>query len=368
MILLLHILVMVLTAAGAWWLSGYDSKVTGEDTRRDVTRRLIRCGITVALVELAFASLLRWWLYRDGISGFVYIAVAVPLALTWVGCLSELFARVLQRLMFPEDNREADLGATQRALDQIARLASDGKKQEAIRLCQELRDSGDASDLALETMLARLGVQSPDKGPGRSKPLNEADQLIGEARFNEAEAKLAALLKNEPSDQAAALMLMRLYAQGLGELDKANAVLESIAKEPHVPPAFIDYARRSLAEWSGAREHENSETGAERLDSVRTSSDGTTASAQPTDLSVDEMLARGYLGSAIEVLEQQLKQRPGDFDLSLKLAEAHGRYCGNIGRAAKLIEHMEANPAFSSEQVRQARAKLAEWKARQPSP
>ena len=144
-ILLLHIVMMALTAAAAWWLSGYDTKLTGEDKPSDRLRRGVRSGITVLLVEVAFSSLLRWWRYRDQTSGYVYLAVALPLGLTWASCLSEICARGFQRLVFPEDHSEADLGESRRSMDRITRLIQEGRREEAIDLCQQLRASGSAS-------------------------------------------------------------------------------------------------------------------------------------------------------------------------------------------------------------------------------
>ena len=50
--ILAHLIVLALTALVAWWLSGYDTKVTGENKKEDRIRRAIRCGITLFLVEI----------------------------------------------------------------------------------------------------------------------------------------------------------------------------------------------------------------------------------------------------------------------------------------------------------------------------
>src|SRR5204863_1247774 len=82
-----------------------------------------------------------------------------------------------------------------------------------------------------------------------------------------------------------------------------------------------------------------------------------TKSASP-----DELLAAGHLSSAIEILENKIRIQPQDFDTWLKLAEAHAAYCRDFLRASKIIDRIAANPAFSSEQIRLAKAKLKEWR------
>ena len=82
--------------------------------------------------------------------------------------------------------------------------------------------------------------------------------------------------------------------------------------------------------------------------------------------SVDELLAGGHLGTAIEILEHKIKEQPGDFDLRLKLAEAHGRHSGNIHRAEKIVLQIESNHGFSAEQIQIAKARLKEWREAKP--
>jgi hypothetical protein len=78
--------------------------------------------------------------------------------------------------------------------------------------------------------------------------------------------------------------------------------------------------------------------------------------------SIDELLANGYLGTAIEILEQKAVEQPGNFDLQLKLAEAYGLHSGNLQRAKKIIETLENKSCFSAEQMQVAKAKLDEWR------
>jgi tetratricopeptide (TPR) repeat protein len=334
-----NIALLAFTAFVSWWLSGYDTKVTGENEREDFIRRAVRCGITLFLVELAFLGLWRYWRYDDRAGGMLYLMTSLPLAIIWCGCISELFVSGFQWLIDPEDHREFDPHKSRRDLDTIASLIKNGRKEEAIQLCQMLKESGDVSILALETLLEHLGVRQDNiKTP---KPLIEAYRLRSEGRLNEAEAILNSLLMQNPSNVDAALMLIRLYTQDMHRSDKAYDVLRSIEQQPNVPRPHVEFARRSIDEWTNPRPKE------------------VVVEIQPE--SIDELVAHGYFGTAIEILEQKIKEQPQDFDLCLKLAEMHGQYCGNIKRAEKIIQQIKTNSAFSPEQIQQAKTKLKEW-------
>ena len=73
------------------------------------------------------------------------------------------------------------------------------------------------------------------------------------------------------------------------------------------------------------------------------------------------------MGSAIEILERSVKERPQDFDLRLQLAEAYGKYCCNLKHAQEIVAKIEADPTFSRQRVEEAKAKLKAWQARQPN-
>jgi thioredoxin-like negative regulator of GroEL len=77
--------------------------------------------------------------------------------------------------------------------------------------------------------------------------------------------------------------------------------------------------------------------------------------------SIEEMLAKGYFGTVIEILEKQVAEKPDNFDAWMKLAEVQGRHCANLRAAEKLVRQIEINPAFNAEQVAQARTRLNEW-------
>jgi hypothetical protein len=78
---------------------------------------------------------------------------------------------------------------------------------------------------------------------------------------------------------------------------------------------------------------------------------------------VDEFLAQGSFGTAIEMLEEQIGTQPGDFELQLKLAEVYAVHCKNMMRAEKIIGQIERSAKFSPQQIATARVKLKEWHA-----
>lgn len=336
-----NFVVLSLALATSWKLSGYDSKVTGENEWADFIRRAVRCGVSLVLVELAFCSLWQYWRYNDAASGVGYLVFMVPLAFLWVGCLAEMGTRVIHGLIDPEDRRPFDPGRHRRDLDLLAALVQRGRKEEAIQLCQRLKESGDVSVATLDTLLEHLGVKS-DRVQ-KPRPLIEAFRLRGQGRLNDAESLLKSLLAKNPADVDAALMLMRLHVQDMKRSDKAHEVLQALEQQPHVAPDHIEFARRSIDEWSQSGPKEE------------------VAEARPE--SVEELLAKGYFGTAIEVLEQKTREQPADFDLWLKLAETHARHFGNIKRAEKIIHQLEANSVFSPEQIQLAGARLKEWRA-----
>jgi predicted Zn-dependent protease len=223
----------------------------------------------------------------------------------------------------------------------IGGLIRSGRKTEAIQLCESLKASGEMDLTTLELTLEHLGV--PQATAKKSSPLTTADQLRRQGKFNEAELLLSSLLAKNPRNLDAAMILVRLYAQDLRELGKAREVLRALEQQPHVPADHIEFARRSLVEWN------------------RPQPPPEKVPAPPE--SVDELLAAKCFGTAIEVLEQKIQEQPQDFDLWLKLAEAHGRYCGNIKRAEKIVEQMKNSFAFDAGQIQAATSRLGEWRA-----
>jgi tetratricopeptide (TPR) repeat protein len=331
--IILNIILLSVAAAIAWWLSGFDSRVTGENTKADLTLRILRCVVSFVLATIFFSE--------PSILGLLVLPVSI--GLLWCGCLSELLSHGFRRLMDSDGRSVFDANESARNLDMVASLLKSGRHSEAAQLCATLKESGDANILVMETLLARSGVRF--ENVRKPKPLTEAYRLRSEGKFDEAAAVLNSLLAENPSNVDAALMLMRLYAQDLKRSDKAAEVLRALEQQPHIPPGHIDYAQRSIHDWGRPK----------RAPEVV---------ALPE--SVDELLACGYLGTAIEILEQKVKERPNDFDSRLKLAEAHGLHSGNVQRAGKIVEKMESENNFGAEQIQIAKDKLKEWRDAKP--
>jgi tetratricopeptide (TPR) repeat protein len=338
--IVLNIILLTIAAAIAWWLSGFDSRVTGESKKADFIRRILRCAATFLLAWIFFASNAVGTGYD-----FIPLILIVPtsLGLLWCNPLGELLSHGFRRLIDTDDRSVFDPHQSARNLDMVASLLKSGRREEAAQLCEALKKSGDANILVMETLLARNGIQlENDRKP---KPLTEAYRLRSEGKFDEAAAVLNLMLAENPSNVDAALMLMRLYVRDLRRSDKAAEVLRALEKQPHIPPGHIEYAQRSIHDWGRKKR---------------------AAEAVVLPESVDELLACGYLGTAIEILERKVKERPQDFDSWLKLAEAHGLHSGNIQRAEKIIEKIEGNRGFSAEQIQVAKVKLKEWREAKP--
>jgi hypothetical protein len=127
---------------------------------------------------------------------------------------------------------------------------------------------------------------------------------------------------------------------------------------------LIEYARRSLEEWiQEGSEAKQPGPGIESLLLPNRACPPVRTEFFHAEDPVDALLANGYLGTAIEILEQQVSEHPRDFELAMKFAEAHGRYCRNFGRAKRIVSQIASNPAFSKEQITHAQGKLKEWRA-----
>jgi tetratricopeptide (TPR) repeat protein len=197
--------------------------------------------------------------------------------------------------------------------------------------------------------------------------LNLAASLRDEGKLPAAETLLQSLLKQKPADEGPALLLMRLYAEDLRQPERAYALLRKFARQPHVSSAHVDYARHSIPEWANAgRSAANQPAAPIESASVGRAAAEPTGPAQPApfDLAeVDQLLAAGSLGSAVELLEAQIKIQPTDWKLQLKLAEVYAVHCHDVVRAQKTIGRLEQNTAFTADHVTMVRAKLEEWQA-----
>jgi thioredoxin-like negative regulator of GroEL len=336
----INLIILVLMSAAFWWLSGFDTHLSGTNRGRRFARRVLRCGVSLAVVEFCILSFSQYAKHPHSAAGYLYPVLAMPLAVIWSGCLSQMGMQFFKSLMGPEDPDDSggfQLDRDVRMLDQIAKFIRQGKKEQAIQLCKKLKASGDVSPAVLDMTLTHLG-EAPE--PLRLvRPLAEAHRLKLAGKFGHAESILKSLLAKNPRDLDAAMPLMRLYAQDLHRADKAWKVLKMLESQPHIAAAHLDFARRSIDEWSKPQVQ-------------------LPVTAEPPG-SVDELLEQGCVGTAMELLEVQMEAEPENFDLRLRLAELHVFYAGNVQAAERIIAQVEAK--LNPEQMQLAQAKLREW-------
>ncbi len=316
-----------------WWLSGYDSNLSGDNARKDQIRRGIRCGFTFFLLLILLA------LPGKITSLPIVFGVVALLALTWAWCIAELFSHGFQVFTGATGTtREFDPHESVRNMERVAELLRHGQREEALELAETLKASDGANILALETLLERAGI--PQESSQKLPPLAEAHRFHVEGKFDDAEAILKSLLAENPSNVDAALMLMRIYAQDFRRSDKAMEVLRRLEKQPHISNSHIEYASRSIQEWGRKK---------------------VAPAAEILPESPEELVAAGYLGTAIEMVERAAADEPGNFDAQLKVAEIYALRAGDIHRTEKIVKKIGENPAFSAEQIEIAQTRLREW-------
>jgi hypothetical protein len=340
-LIIANISVLLLVALVAWWLSWYDPKVMGVYDRNDLVRRGLRCGMTLLLAQAAIWNLWQFTFFENREDGEMYLFSSMALAILWGGCVTALLSRAFRWLVQPGDQLDREIDQSLRDLDTLARLVRNGHRKEAIQLCLKLKKSGGTSVLALETILEHLGIPQPVHVRPHD-PLVEASHLRQEGKFGEAEALLKSLLSRNPDNVDAAMMLIRLYAQELRYPDKAQKVLRTLEKRPHVSRGHTDFARLSIREWSQNQPEPEPEP------------------VLPE--SINELLTQGHLGTAVERLEKKVSEQPQDFDLRMRLAGVHAELCGSLNNAEAVVKQIEENPAFSSEQIQTAKARLSDWR------
>ena len=346
------VLFVLIGTALAWWISGYDSRVTGQEPTEDFTRRAIRCLVTAGLLIVA-----TW-------NGFAGIFIFLGLGLYWASCGAEFFSHQIHKLIDPEDKRAFDPKETERKLDQLAQLIREGRHAEALDSCEKLESSGEGSALALEATKHRL-YQEILNSISTTPLLANVRSLCEQSQLDQAESGLKQILAGQPQNWAAMLLLMRIYAEGMFRPDKALALLTpaetgSATNSPRLPKAFANYARQSIAEWNKAAHGEQTTEHSTVANDIQ---HGEASPAVVTGISVDELLQNSQFATAIEHLENGIAQEPRNFDLWLKLAEAHGVYCRDLNRAAKIIQKMENSGRFTPQEIELAKAKLKEWRA-----
>src|SRR5262249_36099026 len=140
---------------------------------------------------------------------------------------------------------------TERNTDYLAGLIQQGRNREALDLCTRLEESGTVSLQALEAMAHRLYNETLDS-IGRSPFLRDIRHWREGKQFSQAESQLHQLLARQPDNWAATLLLVHIYAEDLGQHNRALALLQPADKPSPLPRQFLKFARLSINEWSEA--------------------------------------------------------------------------------------------------------------------
>jgi tetratricopeptide (TPR) repeat protein len=256
--------ILLATAMLAWWISGYDPKLTGENQGKDILGRLLRCGFTLFLMAAGLAATAL----DPSFGGVVTIIIAIPMVILWLNCLGEAFAQAFHSLIdAPPDSPSSNPNKLTADLDQLAVLSNRGQTTEALQLCAELLKKGEASRLATETMCFHLYSQMFANESLLSSPsLSPIYELCESGRFTEAESHLTQMLDRDPENLLVAFLLIRLYARDLQEPEKARALIQSLERRPNPPPMFSGYAEYQIEQWLGSSSGEvKSDDGIESL-------------------------------------------------------------------------------------------------------
>ena len=344
MLFLNVILINLLVGGLSWWLSGFDRRLRKDGTRWDAIHRLILCGATLLYLELGIWCVWRWVEYQDAVTLFLYsLAFSIVMIPLWLGCLTDAGAHLFVFLTDPVSSAPLDLEKNQRDLDRLADLIHEKRNQEALTLCRQLEENHEISDQTAQEIRARLGVEQ--KPVEEINSLFKALQLQKAGKWIEAETMLQQLLQANPRDLDVAFGLMRLYLRDLKKPDQARVVLDRLAQQPHISRDHIAHARNSFDEWSRP---------------LPVKSGPSETPTAPTE-SIATLIKQKRYGTATEVAEKQVLDRPDDLEGHLQLAELYALYGNNFAQAKKIIYRLRTNPAFSKQQFQMALEKLDGW-------
>lgn len=338
MIILINILVLVGLTVGVWLLTGYGKTMGGESLRDNHFVRLLQTGLVAFLIAIGM------YLAEDRQSGYIGIlyVMGAPFSIGFIlrHAITDILSHGFLRMADPMfgDNGTFDPKKSQRYMDTVAHLARTGQRDQAIKLCEEFKRTGEVDEITLANMLEFLGVKQ-DHSRHRD-PAAQARQLRAEGRFAEAEQSLCTLLEKRPDNFEAALLLIRIYMENLRQPAKAQEILTRLQAQRHISPALLDVARNTI------------EQDCPPLD----------AAGETAPKTVEDALAQGSLGTAITMLEEQIKQDPKNFPARLQLIELQIKRCNNIPRAEKILKEIENCSLFTPEQIGEASSQLRQWR------
>ncbi|MEI8291553.1 MAG: hypothetical protein WCH99_18950 [Verrucomicrobiota bacterium] len=277
---------------------------------------------------------------QAGHLGVLYMIVGLfLLPLPFIDAITAVVTKAFMSWLDSSDDDYEEPYTEAEEIDELTRLLKEGKQEEALKHCHGLNKPGGINPRTLETIFIFHGT--PESAE-ILLPLTKAKEMRSQQNFLAAEDLLKKKLARRPDDVEAALLLMRIYAEDLHSPDAAKKILKQFCKRNPVKRDFIAGAEASIAAWSRPKPKEKY------------------PAELPATGSVSYLLAQGYYGSAIEILEGEIEANPKDLDLRLQLAEVFAVRCGEIERAGKVIQKMQR--IFSPEQMEVARAKLKQWR------
>jgi hypothetical protein len=247
----------------------------------------------------------------------------------------------------------------------------------------------------------RFKIEMPPLEP--SELTDMVKEKCRKGRFGEAAILLKKALEKDSLNEQAFTQLVRLYCQDMKNRPAAEKLIAGAGET--FSPKLLDFLKSSLDEWlqlpirsvvqrrkfpdwfhrqdpvepdfkisvisppitspPPATESEPDdalEAHLERLKQSREKMPDTTGMQDP----IEKLLAEQRLGTAVEMLQQQVKTQPGNFDLWLRYAEAHGLHCGNLNTATKIIKQMERSGNFKKSQIKKAYTRLRKWHEKHP--
>jgi hypothetical protein len=263
--------------------------------------------------------------------GSLRLIMIAAAGIGWVlrNAISELSSRFFMLLLDPglNDARRVDSKKTHRYRDAIAYLIHHGHRDEAIKLCEELKQSGEVDLITLENTLEYLGVKQPSLTSGRGgtgvPPVESGvppDSVVARQTVQHPRLETGHALRPRGTDLPP---LLPSVASGVSPDSTRTEINQSVeaGEREAKPPA-----------------------------------------EEPFDLAtVAALLAQGSLGLAVEKLEHQAVVQPDDFDVQLKLAEVYAVRLDNIIRAERIVRRLEHSAKFQPEQIGLAQSKLKEW-------
>ena len=249
---------------------------------------------------------------------------------------------------------------------------------------------------------ARFKIERPPLEP--SALTDKVNKMCREGRFGEVAILLNEILGKDSLNEPAFVQLVRLYCQDMKNRPAAEKLIAGAGET--FSPKLLDFLKNSLDEWMRlpirsmvrrkkflgwfrrqdpvepdfrkisivsppitsppppvASEPDDSlEAHLERLRQSRKKMPATTGLHDP----IEKLLAEQRLGTAVEILQQQVKAQPKNFDLWLRYAEAHGLHCGNLTTATKIIRQMERSGNFRKSQIKKAYTRLRKWREKHP--